>query len=157
MEENSSYQLCRLNSSVKYPPSVITWGLWRRSSGVGPLYFIKTKLNTLVYHDILKDFIAFLSRRAFYDAEFNFQQDLAHLHRMLEQQDGVFNMILHCLIGQPKTPGLTTIANLCRTLKKTVKIICPNNIDELKAAIRDTWASITPQQCHRLILSMQWM
>ncbi|KAJ8410408.1 hypothetical protein AAFF_G00203890 [Aldrovandia affinis] len=30
----------------------------------------------------------------------------------------------------------------------------PNNADELKAAIKATWASITPQQCHRLIASM---
>ncbi|KAF7642481.1 hypothetical protein LDENG_00257210 [Lucifuga dentata] len=30
----------------------------------------------------------------------------------------------------------------------------PHNTDELKTAIKATWASITPQQCHRLIASM---
>ncbi len=30
----------------------------------------------------------------------------------------------------------------------------PNNSDEVKAAIKVTWASITPEQCHRLIASM---
>ncbi len=30
----------------------------------------------------------------------------------------------------------------------------PNNADDLKAAIKATWASITPEQCHRLIASM---
>ncbi len=30
----------------------------------------------------------------------------------------------------------------------------PNNVDDLKAAIKATWASITPEQCHRLIASM---
>ncbi len=30
----------------------------------------------------------------------------------------------------------------------------PNNADDLKAAIKATWASITPEQCHRLIVSM---
>ncbi len=30
----------------------------------------------------------------------------------------------------------------------------PNNADDLKAAIKATWASITPEQCHRLITSM---
>ncbi len=29
-----------------------------------------------------------------------------------------------------------------------------NNADDLKAAIKATWASITPEQCHRLIASM---
>ncbi len=30
----------------------------------------------------------------------------------------------------------------------------PNNADDLKAAIKATWASITPEQCHMLIASM---
>ncbi len=29
-----------------------------------------------------------------------------------------------------------------------------NNADDLKAAIKATWASIPPQQCHKLITSM---
>ncbi len=36
----------------------------------------------------------------------------------------------------------------------TVSNIWPNTTDELKAGIKATWASITPQQCHRLIASM---
>ena len=30
----------------------------------------------------------------------------------------------------------------------------PNNADDLKAAIKATWASITPEKCHKLITSM---
>ncbi len=30
----------------------------------------------------------------------------------------------------------------------------PKNADELKAAVKETWASIPPQQCHKLITSM---
>ncbi len=30
----------------------------------------------------------------------------------------------------------------------------PNNADDMKAAIKAIWASITPEQCHRLITSM---
>ncbi len=30
----------------------------------------------------------------------------------------------------------------------------PNNADDLKAVIKATWASITPEQCHRLIAFM---
>ncbi len=29
-----------------------------------------------------------------------------------------------------------------------------NNADDLKAAMKATWASISPEQCHRLIASM---
>ncbi len=30
----------------------------------------------------------------------------------------------------------------------------PENADELKAAVKETWASTPPQQCHKLITSM---
>ncbi len=30
----------------------------------------------------------------------------------------------------------------------------PNNAYELKATVKETWASIPPQQCHKLIISM---
>ncbi len=30
----------------------------------------------------------------------------------------------------------------------------PKNADELKATVKETWASIQPQQCHKLITFM---
>ena len=39
-------------------------------------------------------------------------------------------------------------------LKTKMRYARPNNAEELKATIRATWASITPQQCHRQIDSM---
>jgi len=39
-------------------------------------------------------------------------------------------------------------------VKRKMRDIRPNNADDLKAAIKATWASITPEQCHRLIVFM---
>ncbi len=39
-------------------------------------------------------------------------------------------------------------------VKRKMRVTRPNNADELKAAIKETWASIPPQQCHKLITSM---
>ncbi len=39
-------------------------------------------------------------------------------------------------------------------VKRKMRDTRPNNADDLKAAIKATWASITPEQCHRLIDSM---
>ncbi len=39
-------------------------------------------------------------------------------------------------------------------VKKKMRDTGPNNADDLKAAIKATWASIPPQQCHKLITSM---
>ncbi len=39
-------------------------------------------------------------------------------------------------------------------VKRKMRDTRPNNADDLKAAIKATWASITPEQCHRLIIAM---
>ena len=49
---------------------------------------------------------------------------------------------------------LNPIENLWGIVKRKMRDTRPNNADELKAAIKATWASMTPQQCHRLIASM---
>ncbi len=47
-------------------------------------------------------------------------------------------------------PDLNPIENLWGIVKRKMR----DNADDLKAAIKATWASITPEQCHRLIASM---
>ncbi len=49
------------------------------------------------------------------------------------------------------SPDLNPIDNLWSIIKRKMRDTRPNNADELKAAIKAAWASITPQQCHRLI------
>ncbi len=49
-------------------------------------------------------------------------------------------MVLLCLIGQRNLPDLN------RTVKRKMRDTRPNNADDLKAAIKATWASI-PFHC----------
>ncbi len=51
------------------------------------------------------------------------------------------------------SPDMNPIENLA-IVKRKMRDARPNNADDLKAAIKVTWASITPEQCHRLINSM---
>ncbi|CAJ0966181.1 unnamed protein product [Ranitomeya imitator] len=51
-------------------------------------------------------------------------------------------------------PDRNPTENLWAIVKRKMRDTRPNNADELKAAIKATWASITSQQCHRLITSM---
>ncbi len=44
--------------------------------------------------------------------------------------------------------------NLWGIVKRKMRDTRTNNADDLKAAIKATWASITPEQCHRLIVFM---
>ncbi len=52
------------------------------------------------------------------------------------------------------SPDLNPIENLSGIVKRKMRDTRPNNVDELKATVKETWASIPPQQCHKLITSM---
>ncbi len=84
------------------------------------------------------------------DADFIFQQDLAPVHTA---KSWFSDMVLLCLIGQ-QTHQTWTPERICGIVKRKMRDTRPNNADDLKAAIKATWASITPEQCQRLIISM---
>ncbi len=59
------------------------------------------------------------------------------------------------VLGWPaNSPDLNPIENLWGIVKRKMRDTRPNNADDLKAVIKATWASIPPQQCHKLIPSM---
>ncbi len=68
-----------LKSSVKFPQSVMIWGVMS-SAGVGPLCFFKTNITAPVYQDILEHVMLPSADQLFKDADFIFQQDLAPAH-----------------------------------------------------------------------------
>ncbi len=47
---------CRLRFSVKFPQSVMVWGAMS-CAGVGPLCFLRSKVNTAVYQLVLEHFM----------------------------------------------------------------------------------------------------
>ncbi len=71
----------------------------------------------------------------FKDADLIFQQDLAPNHTAKSK------------LARPE-PQLYTV------VKRKMRNKRPKNADELKATVKETWASIPPQQCHKLITSM---
>ncbi|KAK3554405.1 hypothetical protein QTP70_023061 [Hemibagrus guttatus] len=52
------------------------------------------------------------------------------------------------------SPDLNLIEYLWGIFKRKMRNKRPKNADELKATVKETWASIPPQQCHKLITSM---
>ncbi len=90
------------------------------------------------------------------DADFIFQQDLAPAHTA---KGSWFNDHSVTVLDWPaNSPDLNPIENLWDIVKRKMRDTRPNNADELKAAVKETWASIPPQQCHKLITSMpRWI
>ncbi|KAI2649396.1 Transposable element Tcb2 transposase [Labeo rohita] len=70
---------CCLRSSVKFPQSVMVWCAMS-SAGVGPLCFLRSKVNAAVYQDVLEHFMLPAADQLYGDADFIFQQDLAPAH-----------------------------------------------------------------------------
>ncbi len=68
-----------LRSSVKFPQSVMVWGAMS-SAGVGPLCFLRSKVNTAVYQEVLEHFMLPAADQLYGDVDFIFQQDLAPAH-----------------------------------------------------------------------------
>ncbi len=88
------------------------------------------------------------------DADFIFQQDLAPAHTAKGTKSWFNDHGVTVLDWPANSPDLNPIENLWGIVKRKMRDTRPNNADELKATVKETWASIPPQQCHHLITSM---
>ncbi len=89
----------------------------------------------------------------FKDADFIFQQDLAPAHtakgtKSWLNDHGVDWPWLASKLTRPE-PHRESVLSRGKWETRDQK-----NADELKATVKETWASIPPQQCHKLITSM---
>ncbi len=87
-------------------------------------------------------------------ADFIFQQDLAPAHTAKGTKNWFNDHGVTVLDWPANSPDLNPIENLWGIVKRKMRDTRPNNADELKATVKETWASIPPQQCHKLITSM---
>ncbi len=142
-----------LKSSVKFPQSVMIWAAMS-SAGVGPLCFLKSTVNAAIYQEILEHFMLPSADKLYGDADFIFQQDLAPAHTAKGTKSWFNDHGVTVLDWPANSPDLNPIENLCDIVKRKMRDTRPNNADELKATVKETWASIPPQQCHKLITSM---
>ncbi len=124
------------------------------SAGVGPLCFLKSTVNAAIYLEILEHFMLPSADKLYGDADFIFQQDLAPAHTAKGTKSWFNDHGVTVLDWPANSPDLNPIENLWGIVKRKMRDTRPNNADDLKAAIKETWASIPPQQCHKLITSM---
>ncbi len=124
------------------------------SAGVGPLCFLKSTVNAAICQEILEHFMHPSADKLYGDANFIIQQDLAPAHTAKATKSWFNDHGVTVLDWPANSPDLNAIENLWGIVKRKMRDTKPNNADDLKAAIKATWASFTPEQCHRLIASM---
>ncbi len=124
------------------------------SAGVCSLCFLKSTVNAAICQEILEHFMLPSADKIYGDANFIFQQDLAPAHTAKGTKSWFNDHGVTVLDLQANSPDLNPIENLWGIVKRKMRDTRPNNADDLKVAIKATWASITPEQCHRLIVSM---
>ncbi len=84
----------------------------------------------------------------FKDADFIFQQDLAPAHTAKNTKSWLNDHGVDVLDWPANSPDLNPIENLLSRGKWETRD------QKLKATVKETWASIPPQQCHKRITSM---
>ncbi len=136
-----------MKSSVKFPQSVMIWGAMS-SAGVAPLCFLKTNITAPVYQDILEHFMLPSADQLFKDADFIFQQDLAPAHTAKSTKSWLNDHGVGVLDWPANSPDLNPIENLWGIVKRKMRNKRPKNADELKATVKETWASIPPHHLH---------
>ncbi len=116
-------------SSVKFPQSVMIWDDIT-SAGVGPLCFIKSKVNAAFYQEILDHFMLPSDDKLYGDADFLFQQDFSTCSQCQKHFQLICWPWYYCawLASQRNH-----IWNLCDIFKRKMRNSRSNNRDELKA------------------------
>ncbi len=132
---------CCLKSRVKFPQSVMIWAAMS-SAGVGPLCFLKSTVNAAIYQEILEHFMLPSADKLYGDADFIFQQDLAPAHTAKGAKSWFNDHGVTVLDWPANSPDQNPIENIWRIVKRKMRDTRPNNTDDLKAAIKATWASL---------------
>ncbi len=129
---------------MKFPQSVMIWAAMS-SAGVGPLCFLKSTVNAAIYQEILEHFMLPSDDKLYGDADLIFQQDLAPAHTAKGTKSWFYEDNDHgvtALDWSANSSDLNPRENLWDIVKRKMRDTRPNNTDDLKAAIKATWASL---------------
>ncbi len=118
------------------------------------VFFTVSPVNTAIYQEILEHVMLPSAYKLYGDADFIFQQDMAPAHTAKCTKSWFNDHGVTVLDWPANSADLNPIENLWSIIKRKMRDTRPHNADDLKAAIKATWASITPEQCHMLIVSM---
>ncbi len=123
------------------------------SAGVGPLCFLKTNVTAPVTKTFWST-SCFLLLTSCLKMLISFPAGFGTCPHCQSTKSWLNDHDVGVLDWPANSPDLNPIENLWVIVKRKMRNKRPKNADELKAIVKETWASIPPQQCHKLITSM---
>ena len=134
------------------PASVMVWGCVS-SRGVGSLCFLspKTTVNTEVYIDLLDAYLLPSVDKRFADDDFVFQHDLAPAHRSYKTAKYLKEKRIDVLEWPCNSPDLNIIEFVWQKMKTRVQQVHLKTLEELKAVLREVWASFTQNELEEMV------
>ena len=116
---------------------------------VGKTCFLKRTINTAVYEDILDHFLIPYIEEKFENNEFVFQHDLAPVNPAKSTKEW-FREKRILVLDWPVNPRENLGGNPLEEMRKHYPSIC----EDLKKAIIEVWAYVSPETCRDLIGSL---
>ncbi len=114
--------------------------------------FLKTNVTAPLYQDIFEHFMLPSADQLFKDYDFVFQQYLAPAQTAKSTKSWLNDHGVGVLDWPANSPDLNPIENLWGIVKRKMRNKRPENADELKATVKETWAfhttSAVPQTDH---------
>ncbi len=129
---------------MKFPQSVMIWAAVM-SAGVGPLCFIKSKVNSATYREILEHFMLPSANKLYGDADFIFQQDFSTCHTAKSTSTWFADHYITVLDWPDNMPDLNLFWNLWDIFKRKMRNSGSNNTDKLKAVSQAAALETVPQ------------
>lgn len=151
---NEALESSCINHKVKFAPSVMVWGCMS-AQGVGNLCIIDGTMNAQKYQTVLAEHLApSIPPLSSEFGEFIYQQDGATCHTARSTMQYFDQNEIPVLRWPSGSPDLSPIETLWGKMKGHLKKNPCATKPALVDAIKNIWASITPEYCSTLVGTM---
>jgi transposase len=144
------FNLKHLTPTVKYGGGSL---MICSASGVGEIYFIEGKMNSIKYIEILNTYLESSARKMGL-TNYILQQDNDPKHCSKLTKDYLTSKEIKIMSWPSQSPDVNPIEHLWAYLKKKIRQRKSKNIEELKKIIKEEWEQISPDFCKKLVFSM---
>lgn len=133
---------------------IMVWGVLS-AAGVGPIVWVKSKMNSDVYIELMENYLIDAIDEMHPDDNYVYQQDGAPCHKSRKTMQWLADWKIK-VIGDwpPQSPDFNIIENVWDHIGRVIEKERYSNQNELWEAVKKAWYSIKPEFIEKLIMSV---